>query len=298
MEILDKNKKLNIINLALSSLQNQTYTLNGLKYDCPECKKIGEGEDKTNLEIKIVSGCNRDYYHCWSCGIKGTLYNLIKLYGDKSYLHYFKKEKENIEGEEHKNNLFQFPNYLSNIFSIPEAINYLDKRNIDRKYIKEREIKYCYFGKEKGCLIFPSYENNQLNCYVSHNIQSGEYRTHKNHDLSFTAFYSSFIDKNSPIGLTEGIYDSFSIPNAIPLLGLILNNNLLEWLTDCQVILFVDRVVKQSKRKELYKQLLSVTEKIKIFDELPKPYKDLNEIFIKENSKLKNLLLPYYIDNE
>ena len=64
-----------------------------ISFDCPVCsheiKGLDEGDGKGNLEINYKLGV----YKCWSCSethnTRGTLYRLIKKYGNKKQIQFY-----------------------------------------------------------------------------------------------------------------------------------------------------------------------------------------------------------------
>lgn len=265
--------------------------LNQLKINCPNCLKNGAPKDKFNLEVSFTKG----KFHCWACNIKGGLSYLIKTYGQKDYASLFESVKLPTEEDKDKNKIFELPPTIS-IFLNKEATDYLlNKRGLTKEKIKERNIRYCYEGLYKGCIIFPSYnKQNQLTYFCIHNFRIGKYRERKGKD--HTCFYESFIDKYSPIILTEGVYDSLSVPNSIPLLGLKLSNNFLEYLTNTKVILALDSVVDTKAKNNVFKILNSTCNSVEVYTIAD--YKDLNEIYLADKNRLVTELMPFYDKRE
>ena len=108
-----------------------------------------------------------------------------------------------------------------------ELINYLYLRGVNAEDFDYYNIKYCYSGKYKNCIIFESYtKDGALSFWIAHDWKNKKY--HKPEGVSLDIiFWGEKIDLNFPIILVEGIYDSIVIPNSIPMLGLDLYNGLL-----------------------------------------------------------------------
>ena len=256
-----------------------------LKVNCPNCENNGGPADKFNLEVSYSLGI----FHCWACNIKGGLSRLIKLYGYKEYATWF--EADHIPKEEKESTVFELPQTVP-VYLNEKAYTYLkEQRGITLDIIKQKDIRYCYIGSYNDNIIFPSYdEYGQLNYYCAHNYNKGKYTERKGN--KFTCFYENQIDKNIPIILTEGVYDALSVPNCIPLLGLKIRKELLDFIADRHIILALDSVVEQKAKDKVAKQLLTTCKTLEILN--LGQYKDLNEAFVKDANWLKSKLLPYY----
>ena len=271
------------------------YKLRGhqLQFDCPHCLKAGSGADKYNLEINTES----NIFNCWACRYSGHISKLIKEKGYKEYvdmfsdkkIHDFNKE-ESLEYEK----IFSLPKYIINACNNKEAKEYLLSRGLTEEKIKERNIKFCYSGRFKDCVIFPSYDQyEEVNCFVTHNLKTKKYTVNKKD--TFVCFYEMFIDKRSPIFLTEGVYDALSIPNAIPLLGVNISDELLTYLSNTTVILAMDNDLGLKVKKQLYKQLYSVAKKVL---QLSFKGKDINESFLKNKTQLVETIQAIYTNKQ
>lgn len=281
---------------ALKPLGEYKTNYNQLKYNCPICFKDPEKKrDAFNLEINTIS----EIFHCWSCGYSGSVSKLIMAYGHKEYLSFFKKTKPLLEQEVNKKTeekIFELPDSLVSAGIINNSRECLLKRGLTIETIKRRGIRYCYSGKYEGSVIFPSYFEEELHSFVSYNIIQGRYKNHRKSKQDFVGFYLDFIDKNSPIIITEGIFDSLIVPNSIPVLGTELNNNLLDFLFETDVIIAFDKDVDSKKIELLKKQLQSVCNKVTVLDVAP--YDDLNDFYLKDKNNLKQRLKEIYLNNE
>ncbi len=271
------------------------YKLRGhqLQFDCPHCLKAGSSPGKFNLEINTQS----NIFNCWACRYSGHISKLIKEKGYKEYIDLFSDKKihdfnkeESLEYER----IFSLPKYITNACNNEQAKQYLLSRGLIEEKIKERNIKYCYSGKFKDCIIFPSYdEHEEVNCFVSHNLKTKKYTVNKKD--TFFCFYETFIDKRSPVFLTEGVYDALSIPNAIPLLGVSISKELLTYLSNTTVVLAMDNDLNPRVKKQLYKQLYSVCKKV---IQLPFKGKDINESFLKNKLQLVETIQAIYTNKQ
>ena len=275
------------LKIALQPLGEFKTHYKQLKYNCPHCEKSGAPVDKYNLEVRFDN--TKSTYHCWACGDKGTLKQLVEKYGIKDYSYLFKNKNE-YEPEEEVIKLFELPDNLIDAYKDKKAKDYLLSRGITIELIKQRGIKYCISGSLQDCIIFPSYEEDNLTSYVSHNLKTKKYRNHRSKD--YRGCYLNYINKLFPIIIVEGIYDALVLPNSIPLLGLSINDKLLYFLGNCEVYLFLDNTVDEVLYNNLLKKLKSTVGFIKIIES--EKYKDSNEFYCENQKELTSLLQTYY----
>ena len=262
-----------------------------IKVNCPRCEgELGMEVDKFNLEISY----NKNAYHCWACGQHGSIYSVVRKYGHKPFADLFKENLHDLPEEEKDDTPLELPHHCMNVLNMPLAANYLlNERKISRQKIKERNVKYCYVGEYKDCIIFPSYDAaGLLNGFVSHNLATKKYKKKKG--KNFTCFYESFIDKHSLIITTEGIYDALVVPNAIPMLGVGLEDSVLQALSNTKTLLIVDNDVNDKVINDLTSQLFSVCVSSK-HHRINQNYQDLNHYHQKNSKGLVEELKPYYM---
>jgi hypothetical protein len=277
---------------ALKPLGSFKQVQGQLRYNCPVCEnELGMLPDKFNLEVSYQKGA----HHCWACGQHGTLYGVIKKYGFKEYLDLFKKEKEDFKdfnSDEQKKEV-ELPKYTKSAIDDEAAFEYLKGRGIEKEKIIQRDIRICFGGVYNGLLIFPSYnKKGELTAIVYHNFKEKQYRKKKN--SNFKCFYESFIDKNSLIILVEGHYDALIVPNAIPLLGNEVDEELLSFLAGTRVLLILDSDLDKKIVKNRIKQLRSTCKEVLKYD-LSAIRKDLNEFYTKDEDMLRKELRSFYI---
>ena len=281
---------------ALKPLGNCKVSGDQIRYNCPNCEnELGMLPNKFNLEVVYSVVKHFFAYHCWACGQHGTLYDLIKKHGFKEYLELFKKEKEDIKdfNADKQKREVELPKHTKSAVDDLAAFKYLKNRGINKEKIIQRNIRVCFEGVHNNQLIFPSYnKKNELTAIVYHNFKEKQYRTKKN--LSFKVFYESFIDKISLIILTEGIYDSLIIPNAIPLLGNEINEKLLNFLNGTRVLLILDSDLDKKIIKKRMKLLKSTCREVLLYN-LNSFSKDLNEFYVLDEKKLRKEIISYYI---
>ena len=262
-----------------------------LKFNCPRCEnELGMDIDKFNLEISYT----KNAYKCWACGQHGNLEMLVRKYGYREFVELFKnKEYKNQFGEEEeKSEILELPKHCMNVLNNPVAAKYLLERGLSKDKVRERNIKFCYADEYKNCIIFPSYDKTgRLNGFVSHNLETKKYKKRKAKD--FTCFYESFIDKRSLIIVTEGAYDSLVVPNAIPMLGIGLDDAMLDFLSGTRVLLIVDNDVSKSVINGLIEQLQTVCLEV-IHHTLDQEYQDLNHYWVNDSIDLIEELQEYY----
>lgn len=272
------------LQLALGNLGEGFVGPNRLKYDCPQCKASGMGYGKKNLEIDWTKGA----YHCWSCNMSGGLYKLVNVYGYREYAVWFKKDEE--LQQEIAINILELPKTIS-AAQHANALEYLTRRKISLNQIKQFNIRYCYEGQYNKHIIFPSYNSlNQLTYFVAHDFVNKKYKERKGNN--HICFFENMIDKKLPIVLTEGVYDALSVPNSIPLLGLKITNELLDFIANQKIIIAIDDEVFTSTSATIIKQLSKVTQNITIFKSCP--FKDLNDFYMRDETLLKQKIYDYY----
>lgn len=276
---------------ALIPLGNFKICGEQIKLNCPRCEnELGMAADKYNLEVNTTKLA----YKCWACGQHGSVYGLIHKYGYKEFANHFKTKKEDIiDSNISKEEIFELPPHLINAINIEEVVDYLvNERGLTKHQIKQRNIKFCFEGYYKGCIIFPSYDSTgRLNAFVSHDLITKKYRKKK--AKHFTCFYESFIDKNSLIIITEGIYDALVVPNAIPLLGTEINESVLDFLAETNNLIIVDNDVNEKVLKQMVKTICSVSNKT-YQHSINKKYKDLNLYHTSDKVNLKKEIEKYY----
>lgn len=278
---------------ALEPLGEIRSTATGWKVNCPNCEANGAPIDKFNLEISH----QKQVFHCWAChySSKGQgLARLVRDYGVAYYADLFlpdNKQKQ-LSNLDNKPIVLQLPQHCYSVFRNEEAMKYLLKRGMTKRQIKKRNIKWCFEGKQKNSIIFPSYDQTgRLNYFVSHNYTTGKY--YNCASGIEPCFYQSFLDKRMPIVVTEGLFDALSVPNGNPWLGTKANVTTTSFLHQAFVILGFDRFIDDSVLRQAKKQLQSIEAIVRVF-EVPKPYEDLNDVFINDPQLLKQKLKPFY----
>lgn len=122
---------------------------------CPFC-----GNTSYNCEVTIDKG-----YHCWSCSAHGSFLTFVKelegvSYAEaKSIVHVPKRAKPLLSEIEEPEITEDSPDVITNYHDWPVlARRYADSRGW-RKIQERYKLGYCKFGRFKGRIIFPYYEN-------------------------------------------------------------------------------------------------------------------------------------------
>jgi hypothetical protein len=274
---------------ALTPLGEPKNKSGQLAYNCPRCEKeLNNPKDKHNLEISF----QKEVCHCWACGLASGLSYLIEKYGYKEFAYLFKNNSKKYNKEDVKEKTLFLPQYLSTVYNQKGVFDYLKSRGLTSKIIKEREIKYCYDGPYKGNIIFPSYnKEGALTAFVTQNFYTKKYKKHLS--SNFICFYENFINKNSLIIMTEGIYDGLVAPNALILLGTEISSKILDFLIDADVLVILDADVNSELIDSKVKQLNSTCKSSQVLH-LTEKQNDLNFFYTKKPKHFKRTLKEFY----
>jgi len=271
-----------------------------IKFDCPKC----DAGHKKNLEINVdFSSTKHLIFHCWSCGYKGFITKLFKDYAINDSWEGMKEfHSVNVDHIRKKLSQKQYsvdlPDKLIPFYLNKNVENYLlNERKMNKQWLMNRKCMYCFEEPTdedkktlKNCIIFPFYNlDDTLVGYCCHNIITKKY---KNIGIKNYVPYETFINSNLPVTLTEGVYDSGSIPNAIPLLNTDIQKEVLEFCTNKNVILALDKEVNEYLIEKHIKSLkFHAVKNIYIFEN---QYKDLNEFLQRDEKSLKNKFYNIY----
>lgn len=264
----------NILESFLGETRKHNEDTGQVAFDCPACSEelgMPEGDGKGNLEINY----NKGVFKCWSCQetnhMHGPVTRLLKRYGTPKILRDYlliKPDADSIIAKEHIDVVVTLPDGYKKLsectskdFKANLALNYLYKRGITDKIIKEFDIGYTIKGTYFNRIIIPSYDaDGKLNYFIARWFSS-EYNKLKY--LNPTAekqeivFNEKKVNWDATIYLVEGVFESLIIPNSIPLLGKYVSENLLGLLHDksCgNVVIVLDGDAFEDS-KNLYRQL-------------------------------------------
>ena len=222
-----------------------------VSFDCPVCsheiKGLDKGDGKGNLEINYKYGV----YKCWVCAesheTHGSIYKLIKKFGNpkqlKKYILLKPEEDEDGNKKEYKpvklpKEFILFKDASFGMKLTPgykQALNYIKKRNITDLMLQLYNIGFCATGPYENRIIIPSYdENRRLNYFIARSFLNKTNRKYMNPVVQkeVIIFNESLINWDEPVYIVEGAFDSIFIPNAIPMLGKFMGEHLFKKLYD------------------------------------------------------------------
>lgn len=193
-----------------------------VEYNCPRC-------DENRNKFNMVVNTDNHVFHCWSCGLKGTVSKLVSMYGhveqsldydkikvEPVYTNKDEKPKEiEITGFQSLKIKWESPIYTA-------AMKYLRSRNIDQKIIDKWDICYSEEGRYGNRVIVPyRNEKGKIEYFIARDIFDTQKRKYLNPDGEKTnvIFGERYVDWQKPVILTEGVFDAIVLYNAIPLLG-------------------------------------------------------------------------------
>jgi DNA primase len=222
-----------------------------ISFDCPVCshdiKGLDEGDGKGNLEVNY----KRSVYKCWVCAethdTYGSLYKLLKKYGNAKQLKKYLLLKPEDDGEQPRRNFNQirlpkeftpFKDASLGLKMTPhykQAFNYLQKRNVTDLMIQMYNIGFCYSGHYEHRIIIPSYDSeNRLNYFIARSYLNNTKMKYKNPEVDKESLIwnEHLINWDEPVYIVEGAFDSIFLPNSIPMLGKFMTQNLFNKLYD------------------------------------------------------------------
>lgn len=284
------------------------------QFNCPNCRENNGGfpDNKFNLEVSLSLG----KYHCWKCDIKGPLSSLIKKYGGgEAFRNYkfiirdiresryydlssFKDNPDNIDG------FLRLPATFRNVdtWAPRRLLEYLESRNIGWDLVRRYNLGYTTWDEEKwqmrNRLVIPSYDAyGELNYWSSRDYTGNERKTkYRNcdEDKREIIFNENLIQWDADIYLCEGIIDSITYENAVPLMGKILLKNSLLYKrllekANADIVICLDSDTEIEETKRIYRLLDNGRIKghikyVRMGTEAL-PYKDFGEIYEKSGKK-------------
>jgi len=227
-----------------------------LQFSCPKCQeREGSGErNKYHLEVNLSKGL----FNCWKCSsidedMKGSIYKLIRRYGNQDLLRQFK----DAVSEFRQSSLFQlrfsqdefseevtetfdgrvempsgYVKFQKGVNDRTRAFEYLQKRGIDWPLIEDFHLGFTGYSQndKKGSnrIILPSFDRNgDVNYWTGRDFTGNDKRQRYDNpkvDRKSIIFNEEKVEWNADITLVEGPFDSIVVPNSIPLLGKQLND--------------------------------------------------------------------------
>lgn len=271
------------------------------EFNCPCCceEKGVENDGKYNLCINFREG----WYHCWRCNINGRLSKIIRDYGGRSILAEYYQEIKNIRNSQEyqlfqnnalveselieAENAVKLPDNFRLISSADKesypAYKYLRERGLDYNIINEFGIGYIPWSdnyKMRCRIVVPSYDQyKNLNYYVTRDYTGKQKLKYINPDIDKKTiiFNEQKINWCENVYLVEGVFDSFIIPNSIPLLGKVLNEDfavyqaIIERARANVNILLDDDAVNDAKKMYLFLNNGALKDRVR-FVECPQGY--------------------------
>jgi len=241
---LDTDLLLSLIEDILGEPRKHNDFQGQISFDCPTCsydiKGLDDGDGKGNLEVNY----KRNVFKCWACSethdTHGSIHKLINKWGSSRHKKQLslvmpdtflskgdvKYEQVKLPKEYIKFSEVSVGMKLTHFYK--EAYNYLISRGITDVIIERHNIGFCVSGPFMGRIIVPSYTNDgELNFFVARSWGKGGIK-YKNPRASKEQliFNEYLIDWSKDIYLCEGVFDSFFLPNSIPLLGKFINDYL------------------------------------------------------------------------
>lgn len=229
-----------------------------LQFPCPRCaEKHGSNEkNKYNLEVNM----QKQVFQCWKCcstdeDMKGSIIKLIKNYGNEEILSAWKETIRSMRESEmyklhfsqtdfnlHDQNIVTDDNLtLPQTYSLfrygkwyPEkAMDYLRKRGVGWDIIKEFRMGFTTYDpndkKMSNRIILPSFNKfGELNYWTGRDFTGNEKRQkyfNPKVERKNVIFNEEKIQWEADVTLCEGPFDYCILPNAIPLLGKVLDES-------------------------------------------------------------------------
>lgn len=223
----DKDLIVEILEEILGKEKSHYESKGQIAFNCPVCD---EGRGKGNLEVNYFE----HIFKCWSCsdteGTHGTLFKLIKNYGNKQQLKIYKVlQPEEYKPKERQRKSLKLPEGFTLIKDanqrypvFKQALRYLRDRSITDQMILDNNIGFCGEGSHASRIIIPSYdETGILNYYIARSWIPYTKAKYKNpeQEKDKIIFNESLIDWDKDIFVVEGVFDALFVPNSIPMLG-------------------------------------------------------------------------------
>lgn len=273
-KIVDYSPVIDILEDILGDYKLHNDYKGQISFDCPVCsheiKGLDDGDGKGNLEINY----KEEVFKCWSCSethsTHGTLYKLIKKYGNKKQLNKFQllrpESNEDSPKREYKpvrlpKEFIRFKDVSAGFKMTPyfkQAWNYIKKRNITNEMIEKYDIGFCYLGEYGGRIIIPSYdENDRVNYFIARSYQDKPKLKYKNPEAQkeIIIWNEHIIKWDETIYLVEGVFDSIFLSNSIPMLGKVLHEKLFKKLYDSakKIVIVLDGDAWDNSEKLFHK---------------------------------------------
>lgn len=270
-------------------------------FNCPQCAENDgvESDGKHNCSINFKEG----FFHCWKCGYAGKISRILKDYGGSSVVAEYYNEIKNIRNSQEYQlyqenalvkselidveNAINLPENFKRISSVDKesypAYKYLKERGIDYDIINEFGIGYVPWSenyKMRNRIIIPSYDQyHNLNYFVSRDYTGKQKLKYINPDIDkkTIVFNEDKINWCENIYIVEGPMDSLVVPNSIPLLGKVINedfaayNAIIEKARANVIVLLDDDAINDAKKMYMFLNKGTLKDKVR-FIECPSGY--------------------------
>lgn len=268
-----------------------------LQTNCPRCTEENGGKPDNKFNLEINTG-NKRVFRCWRCDepkFSGSLGRLIRMYGSYSDYEMYKAYAGTFtdyafEEDEKEYVPVKLPKEMISFSQLDitnpehfEAYSYLIfDRKISRELILKFRLGFCITGKYEKRIIIPSYDvNGEVNYFVARNYDTENKKKkpydNPKSDKDRIIFNEGFVNWDSLVFIVEGVFDMFSLPNAIPLLGKTLSTTLFFKLNELKpnVVILLD--------PDAYKNAIQL-------------YYTLHNIYVDCEERVRLIKIPYEKD--
>lgn len=264
--------KKNIIKFVLKHFPDGKIVSSGEEY---KTNCIFHSDSSNHLYINLSKGV----YNCFSCGEKGTFFNLVKVVSPKQKL-VITEEKEDFSIEEEvKNENFSLPEgvlYFDRETRYSKiALDYLLSRGITEEEIYYYKLGYCIEGICAGRIIVPVFDlNNNLVSYVARDYTGNQKPKVLTPPGNGTQGVKRFIfnlhnaSKTKKLYIGEGVFDSIALGvSGVALFGKAITRNQISQIVrvkPLEIVICLDPDVAQYDIDNLANKLYNYCYNIKI----------------------------------
>ena len=199
-------------------------------YFCPKCK-----HHKKKLSVNL----DKDAFKCWICDFSGkSVRRLVKRYGNYVQQKTWNELSGIVEITEYEK-IFLADEKLeekSEPIGLPTEFQTLCNRDVGltslpaRRYLKDRgltredilfwKIGYAVSGEYNGRIIVPSFNlDGKVDYFIARSYENNWKRYLNPQTPRDIIFNELYVDWDTDLVLTEGVFDAIVAGNAIPLLG-------------------------------------------------------------------------------
>ena len=240
-------EKQRILSLNLDFPKKKTPSSKGeLEFKCPFCY---DGEKKYKLAINIKNNVG----HCWICEWHGNVVGLLHALNARqedidAYIRASSRfGQDALEPSNKQEEELELPEGFCLVPEDPSSITMkATLRHLTQvRNLSLADIKKYRIGFTGSRIVVPSYDDSgALNYYVARSFPLSNPCKYKNPTVpkNKIIFNDLFIDWKSTVVLVEGVFDALVTPNAVPLLGKEIGDNILRKLVQnrSEVVLMLD----------------------------------------------------------